>query len=359
MGKWTQVGENLVKHQSGTIYLRAKVKGKVIRVSLEVTDLRIAKLKRDDRLASLRTAAEKAEGRAPVRTFGDAIALVQAKLLEQPDLKPETLRYYREMITILNQTLPTAALGRNWTALEAAVWWKSITSKYAAQRANNVLGMCRRVTGELIAAGQRTDDPTKKLRRQKIEPKEIWVPSKAQMDQIIESIRSQNKAWSKRSASFVGFLAFAGPRLGQAQAFLREHIESELVDTGNGPEMRATWLKFPSGISGTKGAATRRLPINSPLRAILEGMDLPETGQIFGMKTPKECLKNACKRLGFPHMRLHDLRHFFAVYAIEAGVDIPTVASWLGHKDGGVLLLKTYNHLRDSHSLASAAKLGA
>jgi len=46
MGDWTQVAENLVRHRAGTIYLRAKVGGKVIRESLRVDDLRIAKLKR-------------------------------------------------------------------------------------------------------------------------------------------------------------------------------------------------------------------------------------------------------------------------------------------------------------------------
>jgi len=32
MSSWTQVAENLVKHVGETIYLRAKVGGKVIRV---------------------------------------------------------------------------------------------------------------------------------------------------------------------------------------------------------------------------------------------------------------------------------------------------------------------------------------
>jgi integrase len=57
-------------------------------------------------------------------------------------------------------------------------------------------------------------------------------------------------------------------------------------------------------------------------------------------------------------MRLHDLRHFFASHCLERGVDVPTVSRWLGHKDGGVLVLRTYGHLRDDHSLASVKKLG-
>jgi hypothetical protein len=39
-------------------------------------------------------------------------------------------------------------------------------------------------------------------------------------------------------------------------------------------------------------------------------------------------------------------------------VDIPTIAKWLGHSDGGALAMKTYGHLRDDHSLQSASLLG-
>jgi integrase len=53
----------------------------------------------------------------------------------------------------------------------------------------------------------------------------------------------------------------------------------------------------------------------------------------------------------------HDLRDAFATLSIEAGVDVPTVAAWLGHADGGALLMKTYAHHRRAHSLAQAAKV--
>ena len=51
------------------------------------------------------------------------------------------------------------------------------------------------------------------------------------------------------------------------------------------------------------------------------------------------------------------LRHLFATVGIEAGIDIPTVSRWLGHKDGGALAMKTYGHLRREHSLAQAQKM--
>lgn len=126
--------------------------------------------------------------------------------------------------------------------------------------------------------------------------------------------------------------------------------------------VQGDWLLFPSGVSGTKGAAVRRLPLSAPLRVAIERMrpkdaKEPLKGPVFTMKRPHESLKNACARLKLDHLRIHDLRHFFATFALESGVDVGTVSRWLGHKDGGVLVLRTYGHLRDDHSLASAAKL--
>ena len=38
----------------------------------------------------------------------------------------------------------------------------------------------------------------------------------------------------------------------------------------------------------------------------------------------------------------HELRHFFASQCVMAGIDFMTVAHWLGHSEGGVLVGKVY-----------------
>lgn len=348
MGRWQQVGENLVRYQGGTIYLRARVAGKIKQVSLKTEDIRIAKLKRDQMLAGLRKAAKVSSGEN-VRTIGDAITLLSSRVVGSPELKPATAGYYREMIAILRDTMETDALVRSWTASDASAWWKRIAKKYAAQRANNVLGMAKRLAKLLVELGYRIDDPTAGLNRMPIKAKVLTIPSRADVENIIENIRGRKKAHSEEAANFVAFLAFAGCRVGQARSMRWEHVQGE-------------WLLFPSGVSGTKGAETRRLPISPALQATLERMrpkDAKESlkGPVFAMKRPHEALKNACARLKLDHLRIHDLRHFFATYALESGVDVGTVSRWLGHKDGGVLVLRTYGHLRDQHSLDSAKKL--
>jgi integrase len=53
----------------------------------------------------------------------------------------------------------------------------------------------------------------------------------------------------------------------------------------------------------------------------------------------------------------HDLRHHFISYAVMSGLDFMTIARWVGHKDGGILIGKVYGHLADDHRKAQAARL--
>jgi len=243
------------------------------------------------------------------------------------------------------QTLPVSWAVAMWTAQNAAEWWQAIAGRYAAQRANNVLGMAKRLGKLVLSRGLVAEDPTEALKRVPIVAVERAIPSRQEIDAILSDIRGQKKANSEESANFVEFLAFAGCRVSQARAFRWEHVE---VD----------WITFHGGVEGTKGGKERRLPITAPLAALLgRMMSARAKGPLFALKRPHEALANACERLKIPHVRIHDLRHFFATHALRSGVDVQTVSKWLGHKDGGVLVLRTYGHLCDSHSLASAGKI--
>ena len=63
-----------------------------------------------------------------------------------------------------------------------------------------------------------------------------------------------------------------------------------------------------------------------------------------------ESFRHSLSNCKFPRFTHHCLRHYFVSNAIEKGIDFKTIANWIGHKDGGLLVAKTYGHLRDSHS---------
>ena len=79
--------------------------------------------------------------------------------------------------------------------------------------------------------------------------------------------------------------------------------------------------------------------------------------RIIPIDSAKKAIESACKKLGLPQYGHHTCRHFFCSNAIEAGIDFKVIAGWLGHKDGGVLVARTYGHLRNEHSAAMAKRM--
>ena len=61
--------------------------------------------------------------------------------------------------------------------------------------------------------------------------------------------------------------------------------------------------------------------------------------------------------VGAPDVRLHDLRHFTATQLIHAGMDIRTVADFLGHSDPS-LTLRVYSHAIEERNRAAATIMG-
>ena len=117
------------------------------------------------------------------------------------------------------------------------------------------------------------------------------------------------------------------------------------------------------GEQGTKNHEARTVPLFAPLErlvlAMRETLLTPPrpTDRIFPIQSSKTAIGTACKKAGLPHFTHHSLRHFFCSNAIEAGADFKVIAGWLGHKDGGILVAKTYGHLRGEHSAMMAKRM--
>ena len=58
-----------------------------------------------------------------------------------------------------------------------------------------------------------------------------------------------------------------------------------------------------------------------------------------------------------PTFGFHDCRHFFISMCVMSGIDFMTIARWVGHQDGGVLIGKVYGHLSNEHAKRQAQKV--
>jgi integrase len=60
---------------------------------------------------------------------------------------------------------------------------------------------------------------------------------------------------------------------------------------------------------------------------------------------------------GMPKLAFHTFRRLFISKCVMAGVDFKTIASWVDHKDGGILIGNTYSFLTEDHKAATAKRL--
>ena len=118
------------------------------------------------------------------------------------------------------------------------------------------------------------------------------------------------------------------------------------------------------GMDGlSKNGETRSVDFNSRLEKHLRDMlkrRAPDNEFLFPSPKRNEhknlhaitfnkTIRDARVKAKVPDFTCHLCRHFFASMALMSKVDVHTVASWLGHKDNGVLLAKTYSHLLNEH----------
>src|SRR5215475_9255788 len=76
----------------------------------------------------------------------------------------------------------------------------------------------------------------------------------------------------------------------------------------------------------------------------------PATGQIF-----LQVGQRALKASGIEHCRIYDCRHTFATRAVEAGVDLVTLAALLGHSK--IQMVLRYAHPTKEHQAQAIKKL--
>jgi integrase len=166
---------------------------------------------------------------------------------------------------------------------------------------------------------------------------------------LAASLRSGHRATGE-AADFIEFLAYSGVRQAEAAAVRWRDVN---FDAGK--------LRITGGDRGTKNHQHRVIPLFLPLRRLLNDIcnrKRPSTeARIFAIGDALLQLQRACKRLALPRYGHHSMRHFFCSNCIEAGVDFLTLSRWLGHSDGGVLVGKTYGHLRQEHSSAMAKRI--
>ncbi len=341
---WKKTGTPLLwKHQpSGRFYAKVRVQGKDVWKSLNTDLLSVAKNRLDETVQRLRGATNR--GSAP--TVRLALAEAARDKMDNPDLSRNTGLYYERLVPTIIRAFPDPDMRLDKVrAADMEAWKREHSKAHAASRTNGAIVLWRYLFRRALDAGHVAADPTRKIKRRKVEQQRYDIPTRDDFERIVVEIQGQKKANSRAASFAVRFLAYSGLRKGDARALRWRDIEETAII-----------------VRMQKNDEVRRVPLIPAAKELLaeirevqnHGPDDPVI-----LCLPHEALKNACLRLRLPHLRLHDLRHIFATRCLESGVDLPTLSRWLGHKDGGVLAAKVYGHLTDDHSAAQAERVKA
>lgn len=375
----------LIRHKrSGKYYGRFTVCGKQKWVKLDTDVLSVAKLRLADESAKIDKTRDAAShvnsGRA---TMGELMEIYLTRTRANPDFKSSTVVSRHTALKKLQKTwkgiedldpkkiTPPTILdwvtrfklnGTNFTPPGA----KKALKGNSATSVNRAVDTLRRVLDIAIERGQIASNPvlvrpsTGRLKK-KITPKKLSLPSRTEVRQILAKMEEIGRqgGWGIEASYLCRFLMMSGARIGEIRPTTWHCVD---------------WDRKQIHLCGTKtDTADRYIPLFDDLGALLKTIIehrkatakyhphgktyLAPNDPIFRIKECQKSIDAACKVVGIPRITHHDFRHLFATICIECSVDIPTIAEWMGHSDGGALVMQTYGHLRLEHSQQSAQKV--
>jgi integrase len=199
--------------------------------------------------------------------------------------------------------------------------------------------------------------PTENLRPLKWTPKTRSLVSQTDIDRLCEAAIEVSKN-GQEFADYLRLMAYSGARRNEALRLKWSDVNWQQAQLTIGSD----------GLN--KGREIRRVDFNGNLERQLREMSArrsPDSDFLFpspqrgdrdvSAKTFRETLSLTRKKAGLKSFTFHDCRHFFISYSVMSGVDFMTIAKWVGHKDGGVLIGKVYGHLADAHTKQQAQKV--
>jgi integrase len=324
---------------NGRYFARVRYGGKLHRKSLETTSSAIAKR----RLAEFRRTLERTDAASGNKSFAGVLDEYRRTLIgAKSTVEDKNVIIDKIKATLFGaETLPLRELKPS----QVKAWLAKHYGHKSASYYNSALMLVRDALEAAVRDRVIAENPARELKYRKRKTPIRSTPTFEQFKQIVAEIRAQKfNQVAEQSGDFIEFLGLAG--LGAAEAASLTPADVDF-DAGHIIAFRH------------KTSAGFTVPIFPQLRPLLEKVckGKAHSERLFQINEARKALTNACARLELPHFTHRSLRRMFITRALELGVDPKTVSQWQGHRDGGVLILRVYSHVRPIHSQRMAALL--
>jgi integrase len=368
---WTKTNTpNLYQHRNRRYYARLFVGGKEIWKSLKTKLKSVAVERLHEHVVNVRQ--QRSSGirmTGGTLNFGEILELYRQNFSRDAEMADGTKNFREAGVRRLLKTWPGVETlnVRKISSPMVRAWTLRLRTEATPYVPNGAKTPCRNSTGAspttfncaldalrqaldlAVETGHLFTNPARDRSIKRVTPKSrrLVLPSRQQFIDVVEAVDRAGYGECRAAAEMVKLLAFTGARQNEAN-----HLEWRDVNFETG---RIT-------LRVTKNGEPRDVPMIPECRGLLEAMrlhreDEPGDKPVLRVRECRGFLTMACQKVGAPRIGHHGLRHLFATTAIEAGIDVPTVAKIMGHRDGGALAMKVYGHLRDEHAQSAMLKV--
>ena len=259
--------------------------------------------------------------------------------------KPRTVvanrSYLRNQIMPFFQRRPIADITRR----EVQRWFAGLHTTPAA--ANRSLPLLSLILRQAETYGYRSEDsnPCAGLRRYRRRSRERFL-TVSETRRLGAALAAQEPV-TPLPAAVIRLLLLTGCRQGEIRTLQwQDYREGHLFlrDSKTGP--RTVWL------SSAARSILDRLPRTDRwLFPASRGIGPMRTETLYG------CWRTVRAAASLPDVRLHDLRHSYASFALQQGESVPTIGRLLGHRDPTTTL--RYTHFADALARDAVETVGA
>ena len=362
--QWTKTKHTyLYRLNSEKYYARIKVNGKLTFKSLKTDKLEIAKAKLAELIDRVEMGSKIATKKDRSLTLGDMIREMEDSLQLMPikpkskDFKQAVLGYYQRF---WHQDIHKQNLDKISKAHVRQFFLKMYD--FSDNRYNQTRDVFIKLWNRVKKLGlAEFDFDDLDIARKATKKRKMQLPTDDQFNQWLELL-GQGR-FGRARVEYIKFVAFTGLRSDSEAwhvTWADVDLERKRIQINGDP---TTGTKNDRGkINERHDGLGRYIPIFPQLESLLKEMRVGrehETGKnkVLKINSPKKAMNSAADKLGIKRLTRHDLRHWFTTKCMESGVDAGVLAEWRGDADNGAMMLNIYNHVREEHSQAMAAKV--
>lgn len=334
-----------IRRPGAVFYARISLNGKRTFRSLETDKLRKAQqLLRDlqnghTKAVSTRTSDKLHAALSKTMEFRQS-----RRALKSRALKKSTVAFHTDILLTTKKLFPD----RHLAEFELPALLKTLVATgYSQSRRKAIFELLKRTFSDAVENGTIKRNPLHGQIPGKVGKKDRVLPTRAQLDEIAATMPETTPTHGKKAALVLRFLAFSGMRIEEAQNVLWSDIKDGKMTIRGGEE-------------GTKTldlGQARVMDINVPLQSALDDIAkiYGKEGGVMPARSILPHLRAACAKLKIPVINHHDLRSWFITWGITSGVDVSTLAGWVGNSP--TVLLERYAAVQDELRKSAATKL--